>query len=87
MNEHTFLQCLEDIASRLGAELRYENLGCPGIRTEGGLCRLSGKTVIFIDRRESRQKKIRILARALNRMDLEGIFIPPAVRGLLEKPN
>jgi hypothetical protein len=87
LNEHTFLEGLEDIATRLGVELRYENLGYPGIRTEGGLCRLSGKPVILIDRRESRRKKIRILADALNRMDLEGIFIPPAIRNLLENQN
>ncbi|MEW6348118.1 MAG: hypothetical protein AB1646_03595 [Thermodesulfobacteriota bacterium] len=84
MNEHVYLEWLEDIATRLGVELRYENLGVPGIRTEGGLCRLSGKAVILIDRRESRRRKIRILVRALNRMDVDGIFIPPAVRRLLE---
>jgi len=40
MNEATLLQHLEDIASRLGVELRYENLGQSGVRSAGGVCRV-----------------------------------------------
>ena len=36
MTENLLLQHLEDIATRLGVELRYENLGISGVRTDGG---------------------------------------------------
>ena len=84
MNESVLLEHLEEIAYRLGVELRYENLGQSGFRSVGGYCKLSGKSMILINRQDSRRRKIRVLAQALRKLDLEGIFIPPAVRRLLE---
>lgn len=84
MNETDLLQHLEEIAHRLGVDLRYDYLGQNGIRTEGGFCRLSGKAIILINRKDTRRRKIQILAKSLARLNLQGIFIPPAVRKLLE---
>jgi hypothetical protein len=87
MNESLLLEHLEQIANRLGVELRYENLGIGGIRSDGGYCRVSGKDMILINRKDSRRKKILVLAKSLRRLNLEGIFIPPAVRKILESRN
>jgi hypothetical protein len=87
MNETLLLEHLEQIANRLGVELRYENLGIGGIRSDGGYCRVSGKDMILINRKDSRRKKILVLAKSLRRLNLEGIFIPPAVRKILESRN
>lgn len=87
MNETCLLEHLEDIARRLGVELRYENL-CQGlVRSEGGYCRLAGKPMILLNRRDSRDQKIRVLCKSLRKLDLQGIFIPPAVRKVLESRN
>lgn len=85
MNELTLLEHLENITERLGIELRYENLGISGIRSEGGYCRVAGKQMILINRKDSPRRKINILARSLNRLNLEGIFIPPVVRRVIEE--
>jgi len=87
MNETLLLEHLEQIANRLGVELRYENLGIGGIRSDGGYCRVSGKSLILINRKDSRRKKILVLAKSLKRLNLEGIFIPPAVRKILDTQN
>jgi hypothetical protein len=87
MNETTLLEHLEKIVTRLGVQLRYENMGHGGIRSEGGYCKVSGKPMILINRKESRSRKIRIIARSLKRLDLEGIFIPPAVRRTIENQD
>jgi hypothetical protein len=84
MTENLLLQHLEEIATRLGVELRYENLGISGMRTDGGYCRIGGRPLILINRADSRRRKILILARSLNRCDLNGIFIAPAVRRFIE---
>ncbi|MDQ7784455.1 MAG: hypothetical protein RDU20_16335 [Desulfomonilaceae bacterium] len=84
MNELTLLEHLEQIAQRLGVELRYENLGQNGIRCDGGYCKVAGKPLILLNRKDSRQRKIRILCRSLNKLNLQGIFIPPAVRRAIE---
>ncbi len=87
MNETTLLEHLEEITSRLGIDLRYENLVHGRIRTEGGYCKVAGKPMILINRRESRRSKIRILTTSLKKLDLEGIFIPPGVRKLIENQD
>jgi hypothetical protein len=87
MNEPSLLQHLEEIAHRLGVDLRYENLGHPGIRSEGGFCRVSGKPMILINRRDPCSRKILILARSLRKLNLEGIFVPPAVRKIIENSD
>ena len=87
MNEATVLQHLEEIADRLGVRLRYENLGQSGIRSEGGFCRVSGNPMILINRRDSRSRKILVLAKSLNKLNLDGIFIPPAVRKIIENKS
>lgn len=84
MNESCLLEHLEDIARRLGVELRYENLYHGVVRIEGGYCRVEGKPMILINRKDSRDQKIRILCKSLKKLDLQGIFIPPAVRKVLE---
>ena len=58
MNETLLLEHLEQIANRLGVDLRYENLGIGGIRSDGGYCRVSGKPMILINRKDSRRRKI-----------------------------
>lgn len=84
MNETSLLEHLEEVAGRLGVELRYENFAVVGIRSDGGFCRVGGKPMILLNRRDSRRRQIQILARSLNKLNLEGIFIPPAVRRVIE---
>jgi hypothetical protein len=84
MNETSMLEHLEEVAGRLGVELRYENFAVAGIRSDGGFCRVAGKPMILLNRRDSRRRQIQILARSLNKINLEGIFIPPAVRRVIE---
>ncbi|MBM3300155.1 MAG: hypothetical protein FJY85_09390 [Deltaproteobacteria bacterium] len=87
MNDIALLERLEEIAHRLGVELRYENLTQGVVRSEGGFCRVAGRPLILINRKDSRDQKIRVLCRALNKLDLQGIFIPPAVRTVIESHN
>ncbi len=84
MNDLSLLEHLEQIAQRLGVELRYENLGQSGFRSDGGYCKVAGKPLILLNRKDSRQRKIRVLCRCLNKLNLQGIFIPPAVRSVIE---
>ena len=87
MNDLLLLGHLEELAIRLGIELRYENLGQTGFRSMGGLCKVAGKPLILLNSRDPRRQKIRVLAESLKKLDMEGIFIPPAVRRVLEREN
>lgn len=80
MNQALLLQELESLAAQLGVELRYEEL-----ESSGGLCRYGGKLCLIASRHLSLPGRIRLLSRELGRLPLEGVFLRPSVRELLEK--
>lgn len=87
MDDYTTLMRLEELADKLGVPIRYE-----AIKTEeelpaspGGLCRLQGRLLIIVDSRVPVKSKIRVLADALKRFDLDGVYVLPALRELLER--
>ena len=52
---------------------------------EGGLCRIENDHVIIINKALSNQAKIRVLARELGTLDLESIYIVPALRRIIDE--
>ena len=84
MEAEQLCQYLEDVIRRLGITLRYENLGHPGYATTGGLCSIKGKYHLIIEQSNETHQKIKHLINCLRVMDLEGIYIKPAVRELLK---
>ncbi len=87
VGEKNLLQLLETTASRLGVEIRYENLSLPWGRSQGGYCKFEGKPIIIVDRNASQRAKINIIAKGLRRMDVGNVFVPPAVRRILDSSN
>ena len=83
MNDSDVLSKLEELAGRLGVKLRYENLGRGPVRAVGGYCRLMDDHLILIDKNDSKKRKIKLLARSLQRFDLETVFVPPALRRII----
>jgi hypothetical protein len=76
---------LTELAGRLGVEVRLEALaGDEDHEVRGGLCRLGGRLVAFVDRRLGPAGRNRVLGRALAGLDLEGAYLRPAVREYLE---
>jgi hypothetical protein len=81
MNQALLLQELETLAAQLGVELRYEEL-----ESQGGLCRYGGKLCLIASRHLPLAGRIHLLSRELGRLPLEGVFLRPSVRELLERP-
>ena len=59
MEPKTILKDLEDVAERLGWQIRYENLGGEDFDVSSGRYRLRGEKVILIDKRMAVNKKNR----------------------------
>lgn len=78
---------LEEIAQKLGISVRYENLSTTPYPTRSGLCRLRGRHVFIMDSSKKIHQRIEILASCLSEMDLEGVYVVPAVRSLLKIPS
>ena len=81
MNDARLLQELEAVASELSVEIRLEDL--EGSR--GGLFRLRGQTCILLDRELSVPERVDLMVRSLARLPLDGVFLRPAVRELLQE--
>lgn len=75
MENQILLQELENIATKLDITVRYENGDFAG-----GLCRVKEENVFIINKKNSLQKKITILARELSGVDLSAIYILPKLR-------
>ena len=82
MEHQALLSALLDLADQIGFEVRREYLGGDG----GGLCRLRGKWVLFVDTGASVAEQLAQAASALaNREELESKYLLPQVRQVLDE--
>ncbi|MBW1923008.1 MAG: hypothetical protein JRF59_10625 [Deltaproteobacteria bacterium] len=86
MSKETLLGLLEEQADHLGIKLRYERLEAAGPMSPGGLCRLRGEWVLFLNPAAPVSRRILLLVQALKKFDLTGVYLKPAVREILENP-
>jgi hypothetical protein len=77
------LSDLEAAAEKLGIKVSYEAL--QETVGGGGLCKVKGVFRVIIDKRGTVGEKLSTLARALSGFDLEGIFLSPAARDIVEQ--
>ena len=80
MEEAIILQDLESLAAELAIEVLYDNLE----ESRGGLCRVGGKSRLYINRSLSVAERIRLMVAELSDLPLESVFLRPRVRELLE---
>jgi hypothetical protein len=78
------LDQLEELANRLGITVRQEPVSLEGSSASGGLCRIWGEYVLIIHSQAPVPEKIRLFVEALKQFSLDGIYIKPALRALLE---
>jgi hypothetical protein len=87
LNDEVLLNQLEEVAERIGITVRYENMNLEDSPGSGGLCRLKGEYVLIIHSRATHREKIRIVTRALRQFDLNGVYLRPVLRELLDKSD
>ena len=86
MDDNATLMMLEELADRLGIPVRYDKIKPDEDEAiiSGGLCRVKGERLIIINSNTPTTGKIQVLVDALKHFDLDGIYILPALRDLLE---
>jgi len=84
MSSEELRRQLEEVARKLGIQVRFEVFERGPGRRGGGLCKVRGETRIVVDAGAPVLEQIAILEGALRKVDLEGVYVPPAVRARIE---
>ena len=76
---------LKTLAERLGLKVREEILLREvGYHPRSGMCRVHGEEVLFVDRSLPVAERITVLTDELKQRDLQGLYVSPALRRLLD---
>ena len=84
MQDERLLMLLELLAADLEIPVRYADISTDEIRAEGGSCLLRGARQIILERGLGVKQKVRLLAAGLAELNLDGMFLLPAVREAVE---
>jgi hypothetical protein len=81
MNVKECLQEFENLAEKLDIEVRKTD-GAPS-----GHCKIKGQTILYIDSSSKDNEKLEHFINLFKTVDLNGIFVVPAIRMLLGMEN
>lgn len=80
MKEEEILSGLEKVFESLQIEVRYEKGDFAG-----GYCILKDKPMVIVQNNLQAAQKIKILSRELAQMDLQNVFLVPALREAIDE--
>ncbi|MEW6078905.1 MAG: hypothetical protein AB1724_13910 [Thermodesulfobacteriota bacterium] len=76
---------LKESAEKIGITVKEHNFRNAGIHVSSGLCKIRDHQFFIMDKRLTIREKIDTLAECLREMNLESVYIVPAIRELLKK--
>ncbi|MBT3311635.1 MAG: hypothetical protein HN379_06545 [Desulfobacteraceae bacterium] len=86
MKSDQLYQNLLELAEKLDITVSEQNLRkSGGINVKSGLCKVKGKMMFIMSKHKSIRDKVELLAKCLSQMQIEDVYIVPAVRELLDK--
>ncbi len=83
MDAQTLFAELEDLLRRLGVTIKTEKLSTTAPWVKGGLYKVKGQTCCLIDSSAPLSETNDVLLDAVAQLDLEDVYIKPAVRELI----
>jgi len=85
MKPEVLYQHLENLLEQLDISMSYENLSDAEGRALSGLCKVKGRRFYMMDSAKGLTERIRLLRECLTELDLDEVYVLPAVRAFLEK--
>jgi hypothetical protein len=85
LDDGTLLNQLEELAGKLGIEVRYGNIGLKDSNRMGGLCRVRGKYFLIMHSRLTVKEKIGVITITLKGFEIGDVYVIPVIRELLDK--
>jgi len=85
LDDGVLLNQLEELAGKVGIEIRYGNIPGEDAHRAGGLCRVKGKYVLIIHSRLTVKEKIGVIIKTMKGFEMGDVFVIPIIRELLDK--
>ena len=82
MKPEQTVEALEQAASQLGVQVRYETM-TGDASGGGGLCKIRGNWCVIMDRKTPPAERAATLIDALTGFDTDTVFLPPKIRDTL----
>jgi hypothetical protein len=82
MKPEQIVEVLEQAASQLAVQVRYETM-TGDASGSGGLCKIRGNWCVIMDRKTPPAERAATLIDALTGFDTDSVFLPPKVRETL----
>jgi hypothetical protein len=84
VKDELLLNQLEDLAHKLGIAVRHFRFIRDESSGRGGLCRIRGEYVLYLDSQATTKEKILVTIEALKQFDLGDLQVLPHIRDLLD---
>ena len=85
MDDGVLLNQLEELAGKLGIEIRYGNIGGDESHRMGGLCKVKGQYVLIMHSHLTVKEKIGAIIKTLKGFEMGDVYVIPVIRELLDK--
>jgi hypothetical protein len=85
LDDGVLLHQLEELAGKLGIEIRYGNIAVEESHRTGGLCRVKGEYVLIIHSRLTVKEKIGMIVKNLKGFEMDDVYLLPVIRELLDQ--
>ena len=85
MDDGVLLKQMEELAGKLGIEIRYGNIAVEESHRMGGLCRVKGKYFLIMHFRLTAKEKIGVIIKTLKGFEIGDVYVRPVIRDLLDK--
>ena len=85
MDDGVLLNQVEELAGKLGIEIRYGNIPGDESQRTGGLCKIKGQYVLIMHSRLTAKEKIGVIIKTLKGFEMGDVYVIPVIRELLDK--
>ena len=85
LDDGVLINQLEELAGKLGIEIRYGNIPGEESHRTGGLCRVKGQYILIIHSRLTVKEKIVVITKTLKGFEMDDLYVIPVIRELLDK--
>jgi hypothetical protein len=85
LDDGVLLNQLEELAGKVGIEIRYGNIPGEDAHRTGGLCRVKGKYILIIHSRLTVKEKIGVIIKTMKGFEMGDVYVITIIRELLDK--